>query len=171
VHITRPITLDDADDLARILEASRDFLAPFEPFRPEAFYTSAGQRAAIEDALTKREAGLLEPHVILNEQGEVAGRINLNDIVRGAFESCHLGYWLNEADTGKGLATRAVGRLIEVAFGDLRLHRIQAGTLVDNVASQRVLAKHGFTRFGLAPDYLLIAGRWQDHALFQLIRP
>jgi len=39
------------------------------------------------------------------------------------------------------------------------------------VASQRVLARNGFVRYGTAPQYLRIAGRWQDHAMFQALDP
>jgi ribosomal-protein-alanine N-acetyltransferase len=39
------------------------------------------------------------------------------------------------------------------------------------VRSQRVLEHNGFLRFGLAPQYLRIAGRWQDHVLFQKLNP
>lgn len=54
---------------------------------------------------------------------------------------------------------------------ELGLHRIEAGTLPRNVASQRVLERNGFERFGLARRYLQIAGRWRDHVLFQKIAP
>jgi [ribosomal protein S5]-alanine N-acetyltransferase len=57
--------------------------------------------------------------------------------------------------------------IVRVAFEELELHRVEAGTLVDNVASQRVLEKNGFTRIGLARRYLRIAGAWRDHILFQ----
>jgi len=59
--------------------------------------------------------------------------------------------------------------VIEFAFGELELHRLEAGTLVDNHASQRVLEKNGFERFGLAHRFLLIAGEWRDHILFERI--
>jgi ribosomal-protein-alanine N-acetyltransferase len=65
--------------------------------------------------------------------------------------------------------TAAVGVAVNLARDDLRLHRIQAGTLPHNVASQTVLKRCGFIEFGLAPEYLRIAGRWQDHRLFQRI--
>ena len=57
--------------------------------------------------------------------------------------------------------------MIELAFGPWGLHRLEAGTLVDNVASQRVLRRNGFEQFGLAPRYLHINGEWRDHVLFQ----
>jgi ribosomal-protein-alanine N-acetyltransferase len=67
---------------------------------------------------------------------------------------------------GRGIATAAVAAAVELAFGDLRLHRLQAATLLSNHASQRVLEKNRFERIGVSPDYLRIAGRWQDHVLF-----
>jgi len=51
----------------------------------------------------------------------------------------------------------------------VRLHRLQAATLLHNSGSQRVLADNGFERIGIAPQYLRIAGEWQDHLLFQLL--
>jgi [ribosomal protein S5]-alanine N-acetyltransferase len=109
--------------------------------------------------------------VIVGESGEVAGRINLNNIVRGAFQSGSLGYWVSSAQNGRGLATAAVREMVQLAFGELRLHRVEAGTLLHNVRSQRVLERNGFVRYGMAPQYIKIAGRWQDHALFQLLNP
>jgi ribosomal-protein-alanine N-acetyltransferase len=101
----------------------------------------------------------------------VVGRVTLNGIVRGPFQSCSVGYWVGEADTGRGLATAAVADIITVAFGELGLHRIQAETLLHNAASQRVLQRNGFVRIGTAAAYLKIAGRWQDHHLYQVLNP
>jgi ribosomal-protein-alanine N-acetyltransferase len=89
--------------------------------------------------------------------------------VRGAFQSCHLGYFVGSADNGRGVASAAVRAIIRVAFEELGLHRIEAGTLLHNAASQRVLEHNGFVRFGVAPEYLNIAGEWQDHAMYQLV--
>jgi ribosomal-protein-alanine N-acetyltransferase len=168
---TRLISLDDAPVLAAMLRDNRDFMAPFEPARAEANFTDSGQLALIRDLLARHERGQTLPHVILDEDGSVVGRITLNEIVRGPFQSCSLGYWVAASANGRGLATAAVRDIVRVAFEDLGLHRIQAGTLPGNVRSQRVLESNGFVRFGLAPAYLRIAGRWQDHVLFQLLNP
>jgi ribosomal-protein-alanine N-acetyltransferase len=166
---TRLLTLADADALAELYRANRDFLAPWEPARNDEFYTVEGQRDVIEGALTEHEQGTVLPHVISDSSGDLAGRITFNNIVRGAFQSCDLGYWVSAAANGRGLATGAVREMIGVAFSQLGLHRIQAATLLHNAASQKVLARSGFTRIGMAPAYLLIAGRWQDHALYQVV--
>ncbi len=163
----RPLDIGDAERLAELVVRSRDFLAPWEPVRPESYFTVAGQREAVAQSLRSRASGLTEPFVILDEDGLVAGRINLNNIVRGPFQSASMGYWLDQQATGKGLATMAAGELVELAFGALRLHRVEAGTLPHNHASQAVLLRNGFEQFGYAPRYLAIAGVYSDHVLFQ----
>ncbi|WP_206360627.1 GNAT family N-acetyltransferase, partial [Pseudomonas viridiflava] len=57
------------------------------------------------------------------------------------------------------------------AFDVLRLHRVQAETLPENVGSQRALESAGFTRYGFAPEYIKINGVWRDHVMFQLLAP
>jgi ribosomal-protein-alanine N-acetyltransferase len=166
--VIRLVTLDDAAELARVTRANRSFLAPWEPHRDESFYTVEGQHAVNEDALARHAQGAAHPCVVLDE-GRIVGRMTLSSIVRGPFLSCSLGYWVAEHANGRGLATQAVRAVLDVAFGELGLHRVEAGTLTHNVRSQRVLEKNGFVRFGLAPDYLRIAGRWQDHVLFQAL--
>jgi ribosomal-protein-alanine N-acetyltransferase len=97
---------------------------------------------------------------------EPIGSISITNIVRGRFQSANLGYSVDEAHQGKGIATQAVALAAECAFGELGLHRLEAGTLVDNAASQRVLEKNGFVRIGLSPRYLHLDGEWRDHILF-----
>jgi [ribosomal protein S5]-alanine N-acetyltransferase len=167
--VTRLVGVDDAPALADLLRANRNFLAPWEPIRSDRYFTVEGQRELIESLLERQRYGQSLPHVILDDNGEVQGRVTLNTIVRGSFQSCSIGYWLAEGANGRGLATRAVAAMKQIAFQAMNLHRIEAGTLKDNVKSQRVLERNGFERFGLAPNYLSIAGRWQDHILFQVL--
>ncbi|MGH3302569.1 MAG: GNAT family N-acetyltransferase [Streptosporangiaceae bacterium] len=165
----RLITPDDAPVLAGLVRANRDFLAPWEPVRGDEQFTEAGQRVAIQAALDEHAHGRSLPCVMVDGDGAVVGRVNLNTIVRGASQSASLGYWLAEAAGGRGVATAAVRDITRLAFAELGLHRIQADTLVHNVPSERVLARTGFVRIGMAARYLKIAGRWQDCILHQLV--
>jgi [ribosomal protein S5]-alanine N-acetyltransferase len=165
----RLITPADAPALAALLLVNREFLAPWEPLRGDDYFTIAEQQADVEMALTRHADGTALPWVILDDAGAVSGRITLNGIVRGAFQSCSVGYWVSQAAGGRGVATAAVRDIKAAAFGELGLHRIQAETLLHNFASQRVLDRNGFGRIGLAPTYLKIAGRWQDCILYQTI--
>jgi ribosomal-protein-alanine N-acetyltransferase len=170
VPSTRLIAVEDAAELAELLQLNRRFLAPWDPIRADAFFTVEGQRRAIDEVLEQHLRGVSVPFVILDRDA-IVGRVTLTNIVRGPFRSCNVGYWVSLADNGRGLATAAVADIARVAFTDLGLHRIEAGTLVHNVPSQRVLEHNGFIRFGLAPAYLMIAGSWQDHLMYQALNP
>ncbi|GAA0421364.1 GNAT family protein [Streptomyces luteireticuli] len=165
----RPAALADAAALAAAYEANRDHLRPWEPRGRDAFRTPEGQAARLAELLELRDAGRMMPWV-LDAGGEgIAGIVNLNNMVRGAFHSAQLGYWVAAARTGRGLATAAVEAVCQLAGERLGLHRIEAGTVTSNTPSQRVLEKCGFERIGTAPRYLHIDGAWRDHYLFQRI--
>jgi ribosomal-protein-alanine N-acetyltransferase len=169
VNTTRLIAPGDAPALAELLHTNRDFLAPWEPLRPDEYFTADGQHTVIRNDLEQHAQGSNLPHVIIDDGGQVIGRITLNGIVRGAFQSCSMGYWVSASHNGRGFATAAVREMVQLAFAALGLHRVQAETLPHNVASQRVLERNGFVRFGVAPAYLKIAGRWQDHVMYQVL--
>ncbi len=154
----RPLVPRDAEELTRLLVANRSFLAPYDPLRPESFFTTRAQR----DRIKRSE------HLFAILDGDrIAGTIAISNVVYGAFRSANTGYWVDSARNGRGLASRALAAVVEHAFAELDLHRLEAGTLVDNVGSQRVLEKNRFVRIGVAPHYLHIAGAWRDHVLFQ----
>lgn len=102
---------------------------------------------------------------------QLIGGINMNNVQRGVFQCCALGYWLAQADNSKGFMSEAVEIISRECFGRWRFNRIQAATLVDNFASIRVLEKNGFECEGQARRYLKINGKWQDHVLFAKIAP
>ena len=160
----RPVRPEDCGELAALYLANRGFLAPFEPVRPPEFFTADGQRERLQRQLEAET----HPFAILDD-GAIAGTINLFHIVRESLQSGTIGYWVDHRRNGRGLATGAVGQIVDYAFEDLDLHRVEAATLVDNVTSQRVLEKNGFERIGLARRFLRIDDEWRDFFLFQRI--
>lgn len=167
--VLRPAAVSDAERLARAYLRNREHLAPWEPVRGEEFFTMRGQAAQLGLDAENRRAGRSARWLLTDSSGEIVGSMTLGGIVLGPFRNANLGYWIDGALTGRGLATAAVGLICRIADQKLDLHRIQAGTLLHNTGSQRVLAKSGFEPIGVAPRYLHIAGRWQDHRLFQRI--
>ncbi|MBP3978413.1 GNAT family N-acetyltransferase [Microbacterium sp. BLY] len=168
-HVLRPVRSGDGAALARAYRANREHLAPWEPTRTEAFFSEEWQEQNAQQCVAEAALGRSLRFVILSDDGEIRGRMNLNTIVRGAFWSADLGYWIDASRLRRGLARRAVALVATHARDELRLHRLQASTLLHNMASQRVLTANGFERIGVAPKYLRIAGEWQDHILFQLL--
>lgn len=168
---TRLVRLDDAAELTALVIANRDHLEPWQPTPAESWFSEAGQVDGIRAVLAGYEAGTQVPHVIVDGPGALVGRIGLNSVIRGAFQSASVGYWVAADATGQGVATAALGLMVDLAFGRLRLHRVQGETLPHNIASRHVLERNGFVEYGVAPDYLRIAGRWQEHVLYQRTDP
>ncbi|MGP3964416.1 GNAT family N-acetyltransferase [Nonomuraea sp. 3N208] len=166
--VLRLATEKDSEALHRAYVRNRDHLRPWEPRRPEEFFTRPGQRRRLEDVLEQQAKGRAVPWVFADGE-EIVGRMTLSNIVRGPWLSADLGYWTDARYTGRGLATRAVTEVCRMADQDIGLHRIAASTLLHNAASQSVLLKCGFEPYGDAPRYLEIDGKWQDHRLFQRI--
>jgi [ribosomal protein S5]-alanine N-acetyltransferase len=147
-----------------VLVRDRAFLDPWEPVRPDSFFTLDAQRHGLARL---REAEDLVDFGIFEEDGdELVGRIQLSGISPPPFANAHLGYFVSERHNGRGYATAAVRQAVDAAFGDLALHRVQAAVIPHNTASIRVLEKTGFREEGLARRYLQIAGIWQDHKLY-----
>ena len=158
----RPLRVVDAAWLAPLRRANAAFMAPHEPLRPPDYLTESGQRAAIQRVVADERT---YPFAILVD-GRGVGQITISNVSYGAFRSATLGYWVAEHVNGRGVATRAVGAAVRHAFDALHLHRIEAGTFVDNLASQRVLRRNGFRWFGYSPRHLHLGGAWRDHLLF-----
>jgi ribosomal-protein-alanine N-acetyltransferase len=161
----RPLHVGDAELLAGMYAAQERFLAPFEPHRPPGFATVEGQRRNLAMADAERREDRVY-RFLIEADGEPAGIITVSRITRGPFQNAGLGYWVAEAHNGRGVATGAVSRVCEWAFGEAALHRIEAATLVTNAASQAVLRKNRFTEIGVSPRYLHIGGAWRDHLVF-----
>lgn len=169
--VTRLLSIGDAEELATVLSANREFLAPWDPIRSDDYFTAEGQRAGLETALEAYAREAMVPLAIVDEGGQLIGRVNINGITRGALQSAAIGFWMSQSHNGRGFASIAVAEAVAIAFKQLGLHRLQAETLLHNTRSQRVLDRNGFEPFAVAPAYLKIAGRWQDHIMFHLFNP
>lgn len=168
--LLRPVTVADAAAFLEYYSRNAVFLEPWEPSRPEDFFTEERQRETLESHINAAADGTMYAFAILpkDDPERIAGRIALDTVARGVFQSANVGYSIDESHTGIGYATEALGGIVEYAFSSLGLHRLQAGTMVSNIRSQRVLEKNGFRREGLALRYLLINGKWEDHYLYAI---
>ena len=77
-----------------------------------------------------------------------------------------IGWWLKPTQWGKGLATEAAGRVVQVAFAVHRINRIVARTYRSNTRSISLI-----DRLGMTFDRLLDPGAAGEIALFQLDLP
>lgn len=159
--------LDDsyADIVLDYYNRNKDFLGEWEPIRDASFYEAAYHRNQLQDdAISIGRGNALRLWVFKKDDGDkTIGAIAFNNIVRGAFLSCHLGYKLDKDEVNKGYAAEAINKGIEIIFNEYKLHRIEANIMPKNKASLRVVEKLGFYNEGLAYKYLKIHGQWEDH--------
>lgn len=166
IRLVRWESLDPATVLDLYVR-NRAHLAPWEPFTAPGFHTIEGQRARSLEAAAARSAGRgAEFGVVERDGGALVGRVGLGSILRGPLQSAQLGYLVDAGHCRRGYATEAVRQLLEIAFGELRLHRVEAAVMPRNHASLAVLARAGFREEGLARRYLLVNGAWEDHVIF-----
>ena len=97
------------------------------------------------------------------------GAVELSQIVGGKFRSAYLGYHIGAPFARQGYMREALVMVLALAFGGLRLHRVEANIQPRNVASQRLVRRLGFRREGYSPRYLKIGGRRRDHERWALL--
>lgn len=123
---------------------------------------------AFQKSLKRFESPRHVGYWVLTERGELAGAVNINEIVRGAFSSGYLGYYAFVPYDGKGYMTEGLRLVLQKAFGNLGLHRVEANIQPDNERSKVLVQRLGFRLEGYSPRYLKIAGRWRDHERWAL---
>ena len=113
-------------------------------------------------------AGRLLPFAVVVE-GRLRGAITVGGVTRGAFDSAHVGYWVDEAVAGRGVMPTALALVLDHCFGPVRLHRVEANVRPENAASLSVVRKLGFSQEALHRRYLFIDEAWRDHLGFALL--
>ena len=108
--------------------------------------------------------------VCRREDGAIAGVVNLNEIVRGAFHSTYLGYYGFAPHAGQSYMAEGLGLVLRHAFRRMGLHRLEANIQPGNRDSRALVRGLGFRREGFSPRYLKIGGRWRDHERWAIVR-
>jgi [ribosomal protein S5]-alanine N-acetyltransferase len=161
--------------MARFIETNfRDHLARWSPPAEPGLFTEDFWRERLALAVEEFHADRAARFVIRERAtpgGQIIGTCSYTNIVRGAFQACHLGYQIGQDYEGLGLMTEALRASNRFVFETLRLHRIMANYRPENERSARVLERLGFEREGLAREYLFIDGAWRDHVLTSLLNP
>jgi ribosomal-protein-alanine N-acetyltransferase len=154
-----------ADKVLDYYKRNSDFLGEWEPIRDESFYEEEYHKKQLQnDTLNIENGNMLRLWIVSkDDKNKIIGTVSFNNIVRGAFLSCHLGYKVDKDEINKGYASEAINKGIEIIFSEYKLHRIEANIMPKNKASMKVVEKLGFYNEGLAYKYLKIHGQWEDH--------
>jgi [ribosomal protein S5]-alanine N-acetyltransferase len=155
VVLAAPSAADAAEFIAAVRE-SRALHGPWlKPPDTPAQFAAYLDRAARDD-----QASYLIRH---RACGGLVGVANVNNIVRGALQSGHLGYGAFASHAGRGLMTAGVREVLNAVFSDLRLHRVEASIQPGNARSIALAQRLGFQNEGFSRCYLMIGGEWRDH--------
>jgi len=166
----RPPVQRDWRDWAELRAQSRDFLVPWEPIWTYDGLTRGAFRRRLRIYRGEMRQGVGYSLLIFRRTDDVLlGGVTLSNLRRGVAQSANLGYWIGRPHCRQGYMTEALMAVLDLAFGRLGLHRIEAACLMQNAASAGLLLKCGFREEGLAREYLRINGKWQDHRLFAIL--
>jgi ribosomal-protein-alanine N-acetyltransferase len=100
--------------------------------------------------------------------GSLVGQITVANVVRGAFHSASVGYWVARDAAGRGIMPTALALVVDHCFTEVGLHRVEANIRPENGPSLRVVRKLGFREEGRHERFLFIDGAWRDHVSFAL---
>jgi [ribosomal protein S5]-alanine N-acetyltransferase len=168
------------DSMARFL--SKNFPGHLDRWSPPAtpaFFGEGFWRERLEMAVEEFHAGRAARFVLQERESAqappldapIVGTCNYTNVVRGPFLACHLGYQVASSHEGRGFMSEALRATNAFVFDTQRLHRIMANYRPENERSGKLLERLGFSREGLAKDYLFIDGAWRDHVLTSLVNP
>ncbi|MCZ2830191.1 GNAT family protein [Modestobacter sp. VKM Ac-2986] len=161
----------DAREWSRLRTANEAWLTPWEPSGAVPWaerHTPAVYRGMRRATSARARAGTTLPFAVRHD-GRLVGQVTVDNIVRGALRSGHLGYWVDSAVAGRGVASLAVALVCDHAFGPAGLHRLQADIRPENGPSRRLVERLGFRQEALFRDYLDIDGAWRDHLGYALL--
>jgi ribosomal-protein-alanine N-acetyltransferase len=161
VYIRGPRHADERNFVA-LMNESRDFHRQWATAPTD----SARFAAYLEDARRPDFEAFL---VCRSSDDQIIGFFNISQITRGSLQSAYLGYAAAERYAGQGYMREAIGLVLQEAFLELRLHRLEANIQPGNQASLALARGAGFKREGFSPRYLKISGRWRDHERWALL--
>lgn len=167
--VVRNLTPANAEDLLEYYIENKGHLAPFEPARDNEFYTIDAQRSILNESYKQFLNGSNIDLGIFKEE-KLIGKIKISNIVYGSFRSGIIGYSMGKEHCGRGYMKEAVNIVLKYSFEECDLHRIEASALLDNEKSRNVLRRCGFKLIGINEKYLLINGKWRDHASYYIVK-
>ncbi len=167
--VLRPLVPQDFNSWSEVRRRNGNWLTVWEPMKlphhpdPETNREVFAARCGARDR--ERLAGTQYAFGIFVD-GAFAGEININNVVRGAFQSATIGYWIDRARAGHSFMSEAVVVLAQFAFEELKLHRLEICIIPRNKNSQRVMEKLEIRQEGIAQRFLEINGVWEDHVRY-----
>lgn len=158
---------ENSIDVYAFEKENREYFERNLPPRPANYFDPEGFKEITRELLREQENHNIYMHIIRDVQGVMVGRINLS-VLENDQKTAELGYRIGENVTNLGYASEAVKLVLDKAFHTYGLNKIIAGTATDNLASQRVLLKNGFTFIRIIENDLQVNNEWVHTEIFEI---
>jgi [ribosomal protein S5]-alanine N-acetyltransferase len=150
------LSAGDRDDLVEAMTRSRELHGDW--------VTPPTTAAEFDELMSRTEDDTFVSLVLrLRDGGRVAGLFNISQIVRRGFQSAYIGYGGVAGLEGQGYMTEGMRLVLDHAFTEMGLHRLEANIQPGNTASIALVRRCGFVREGFSEKYLKLGGEWRDH--------
>lgn len=161
-----------AEQSLQFYEEDRELFERYEPTRPRNFYTENYHRYLMNYEYNQILKGTMMRYWFFpkEEPSRIIGTVSLRNIMHGSYNKCEIGYKLSSAYQGQGYAREGIGRVIQIAFTELDLHRIEACCMPGNEPSINLLESLDFRLEGKMRKYAMIQGQYEDHLLFSRLQ-
>jgi ribosomal-protein-serine acetyltransferase len=162
----RPVDERYAEDLTALVRRDLAHLKPWMPW--------ATERYRVEDAREFIRRNLRQYAedqgfaTLIFFRGRVAGSIGYNNI-DWANRKTDIGYWLGAAAQGRGLMTKSCRALVQHAFGEFRLNRVEIYCAVENRRSRAVPERLGFTEEGTHRQAEWVHDHFKDLVAYSML--
>ena len=162
---------ESVTQVAEYYRKNRDFFKKWESSKRDDFFSESYQKMLLK--LEKEDIGngnRMKLWIFTRENNKIIGFLNFGNIIRGAFDSCFLGYKLDKSETGKGYMLEALKEGMAFYFDVMKLHRIEVNLMPQNIMGIKTAERAGFTKEGISEKYLKINGVWEDHLHYVMLR-
>ena len=162
----RPVDERYAEELTALVRRDLPHLRSWMPW--------ATERYAVEDArefIRRQIRQYAEDQgfaSVIFFRGRIAGSIGFNNIDWGNRKT-DIGYWLGADFQGRGLMTKSCRALVEYAFRELRLNRVEIFCAVDNLRSRAVALRLGFTPEGTHRQAEWVHDHFKDLVAYSML--
>ena len=167
--LLRPLAANDFREWSEVRRSNHEWLTVWEPSRHVHQADPITDRSAFASRCLQRDRdrsnGSAYQFGLFVDQ-HVAGEVNINNVIRGAMQSGTIGYWIDQARAGNGYVAEGVVVVLQFAFEQLGLHRVEICIVPRNLRSRRIMEKLRIREEGIAQRYLEINGVWEDHVRY-----
>jgi len=148
------------------IRINEDVMRYIERPRPANLEDVMGLIRGTDELLSKNEG--IGWSISLKEENEMIGMIGYWRM-QPENQRGEIGYMLLPAYWGKGIMSEALAEVVRYSFEELGLHSIEADINPENLASAKILERHGFVREAYFKENIFWEGKYLDTAVFSLL--